>query len=68
MTKLKTEEYVAEVMPDGRLSLPEKIAERLNLRFYSKVKVIIKKADDNFILSDKAKRKALAVKKFISDI
>jgi hypothetical protein len=68
MTKLKTEEYVAEVMPDGHLSLPEKIAERLNLRFYNRVRVIIKKTDDSFILSDKAKRKALALKKFISDM
>jgi len=68
MIKLKTEEYVAEVMSDGHLSLPEKIAERLNLKLYNRVRVIIRKPEDNFLLSDKAKRKALAVKKFISDM
>ncbi len=66
MIKLKTEEYIAEVMPDGHLSLPEKVAERLNLKLQSRVRVIIKKSEENF--SDKAKRKALAIKKFISDL
>ncbi len=71
MIKLKTEEYIAEIMPDGHLSLPEKIAERLNLKLYNRVRVIIKKSEENFgenILSDKARQKALAIKNFISDM
>ncbi len=68
MIKLNTEEYIAEVMSDGHLSLPEKIAERLNLKRYNRVRIIIRKPEENLLLSDKAKRKALAVKNFISDM
>ncbi len=66
MIKVKTEEYIAEVMPDGHLSLPEKVAERFNLKLHSRVRVIIKKPEENF--SDKAKRKSLGIKKVISDM
>ena len=68
MIKLKTEEYIAEVMPDGHLSLPEKIAERLNLRLHNRVRVVIREPEESFLLSDKAKQKALSIKKFISDM
>ncbi len=71
MITLRKEEYIAEVMPDGHLSLPEKIAERLNLKLYNRVRVVIRKSEENSeksVLSDKAKQKALAIKEFISDM
>ncbi len=68
MTGLKAEEYIAEVMPDGHLSLPETTAQRLNLKLYDRVRVTVKKQEESFRISDKARRKALSIKKFISDI
>ena len=40
---MKTEEYIEEVMPDGRLSLPEAVAKGLDLKPHAKVRVIIEK-------------------------
>ena len=37
---MKTEEYIAEVMPDGHLSIPEKVAKGLGLDPHARVKVI----------------------------
>ena len=68
---MKTEEYIAEVMPDGHLSIPEKVAKGLGLDPHARVKVIIEKVEQergNHVLSYEAKRKALAIKKFISDM
>jgi hypothetical protein len=67
MIKLKAEEYIADVMADGCLSLPEKIAKQLKLNHYSRVRVIIQEAEER-TLSEEAKQKALAIKKFVSDI
>lgn len=68
---MKTEEYIAEVMPDGHLSIPEKVTKGLGLDPHARVKVIIEKVEQergNHVLSYEAKRKALAIKKFISDM
>jgi bifunctional DNA-binding transcriptional regulator/antitoxin component of YhaV-PrlF toxin-antitoxin module len=64
---LKTEEYITEVMPDGHLFLPEKVAARLKLKPYTSVRVIIQKEEQR-IMSDKAKQKADAIKQFLSDM
>ena len=32
---MKTEEYIGEVMPDGHISLPEKVAKGLSLEPYA---------------------------------
>jgi hypothetical protein len=37
---LKTEKFISEVMPDGNLSLPEKVAKDLDLEPYARVRVI----------------------------
>lgn len=58
-------------MPDGHLSLPEKVAKELSLEPYARVRVIIGKverAKRNQVLSYEAKRKALAIKEFIADM
>lgn len=58
-------------MSDGHLSLPEKVAKGLGLKPSVKVKVIIEKISskkDGNKLSSNAKRKALAIKKFITDM
>jgi len=68
---LKTEEFIAEVMPDGNLSLPEKVAKGLGLEPYARVRVIIEKVEHvkrNHVLSNEAKRKALAIKEFVTDM
>ncbi len=68
---MKTEEYIAEVMSDGHLSLPEKVAKGLDLEPHSRVRVIIKKVEQergNHVLSYEATRKALAIKEFIADM
>ena len=69
--EMKTEEYIAEVMPGGHLYIPEKVAKGLGLDPHARVKVIIEKVEQergNHVLSYEAKRKALAIKKFISDM
>jgi len=68
---LKTEEFIAEVMPGGNLSLPGKVAKDLGLEPYARVRVIIEKVEHtkrNHVLSDEAKRKALAIKEFVTDM
>ena len=68
---MNTKEYIAEVMMDGHLSLPEKIAQELGLKPHAKVKVTIEKSDQEEqrrILSSRSKRKALAIRKFITDM
>ncbi len=68
---MKTEEYIAEVMPDGHLSLPEKVVKGLGLEPYAKVRVIIEKVEQAKgiqVLSYEAKNKALAIKEFITDM
>ena len=68
---MKTKEYIAEVMSDGHLSLPEKVAKGLGLKPSAKVKVIIEKISSQKggnRLSSRAKRKALAIKDFITDM
>ena len=68
---MKTEEYIAEVMADGRLPLPEKIAKDLGLEPHAKVKVTIEKVEvkkGDRELSYDAKKKALAIKEFITDM
>ncbi len=42
---MKTEEYIAEVMPDGHLSLPETVTKELDLKPYAKVKVTIERVN-----------------------
>ena len=39
-------EYIAEVLPDGHLSLPSEISSRLNLKTYTKVRISIQKEND----------------------
>ena len=68
---MKTKEYIAEVMQDGHLSLPAKVAKDLELRPHSKVKVIIEKAvqkGQRRVLSSVAKKKALAIEELITDM
>jgi len=67
---LNTEEYITEVMPDGRLFLPEKVAVRLKLKPHTHVKVIIQKTEESTerTISDEAKQKAEAIKQFIFDM
>jgi hypothetical protein len=68
---LKTEEYIAEVMPDGHLSLPETVTKELDLKPHAKVRVTIEKVDGEKEiqkLSPKARKKALVIKEFIVDM
>ncbi len=68
---MKTEEFIAEVMPNGNLSLPEKVAKGLGLEPYARVRVIIEKVEHvkgNHVLSNEAKRKALTIKEFVTDM
>ena len=68
---MKTEEYIGEVMPDGHVSLPEKVAKGLRLEPRTRVRVIIEKVEqerEKHMLSYKAKRKALAIREFIADM
>ncbi len=68
---MKTEEYIAKVMPGGHLSIPEKVAKGLDLEPHTRVRVIIEKLEqerENHVLSYEAKRKALAIKEFITDM
>jgi len=58
-------------MMDGHLSLPEDVAQDMGLQPHAKVKVIIEKVEpeeQKRTLSSKAKRKALAIKKLITDM
>lgn len=69
--KLETQEYIAEVMPDGHLSLPEKVARSMGLNPLTKVRVTIEKViheKKSDTLSYEAKQKALAIKEFIADM
>ena len=68
---METQEYIAEVMPDGHLSLPKKVAKSMGLDPLTKVRVTIqkmiyKKRPD--VLSYEAKKKAHAIKEFIADM
>ncbi len=68
---MKTEEYIGEVMPDGHLFLPEKVAKGLRLEPRTRVRVIIEKVEqerEKHMLSYEAKRKALAIREFIADM
>ena len=68
---MKTEEYIAEVMPDGHLSIPETVTKELDLKPHAKVKVTIEKVDEEKEiqkLSHKARKKALAIREFIVDM
>ncbi len=68
---MKTEQYIAEVLPDGHLSLPGEVAKVLALEPHQRVKVVIEKFEQEVkraLLSNKSKRKALAIKGFISDM
>lgn len=67
---MKAEEYIAEVMPDGHLSLPESIAKILRLAPRNKVRVIIERVDEarEAMLSHEAKTKALAIREYITDM
>jgi hypothetical protein len=38
---LKALEYIAEILPDGHLSVPETIIKKLNLKSYSKLRISI---------------------------
>ena len=60
-------EYIADVMANGCLSLPEKVAKRLKLNHHSRVRVIIQETEER-TLSEEAKQKALAIRKFVSDM
>lgn len=58
-------------MPDGHLSLPEKLAKSMGLNPLTKVRVTIGKVIHkrrNHVLSHEAKKKAHAIKEFIADI
>jgi hypothetical protein len=44
-------EYIAEVLPDGHLSLPPKVAIQLNLKVNSKIRVRIIQETDKYGLS-----------------
>ncbi len=51
---MKTEKYIAKVMSDGHLSLPENVAKGLDLKPHSRVRVIIEKVEqeqENHVLS-----------------
>ena len=51
--------------------LPEKVAKGLGLEPYARVRVIIGKVQqdrNNHVLSYEAKRKALAIKEFVTDM
>ncbi len=68
---MKTEEYIAEVMPDGHLSLPEAVAKDLDLKPHAKVRVMIEKVGEEkeiHKLPYEARKKALAIKEFIVDM
>ncbi|MCD6298042.1 MAG: hypothetical protein J7M30_12905 [Deltaproteobacteria bacterium] len=68
---METQEYIGEVMPDGHLSLPKRVAKSMGLNPLTKVRVIIEKVINerkNDILSYEAKQKALAIKEFIADM
>ena len=68
---METQEYIAEVMPDGHLSLPERVAKSMGLNPLTKVRVTIEKViheRESDTLSYEAKQKALAVKEFIADM
>ncbi len=39
--KLETFEYIAEILPDGHLSIPEAIIKRLKLKAHSKLRIFI---------------------------
>lgn len=69
--KVETQEYIAEVMSDGHLSLPEKVAKSMGLDPLTKVRVTIEKVIHKRrpdVLSYEAKKKAHAIKEFIADM
>lgn len=41
ITKLETFEYIAEILPDGHLSIPKAIIKKLNLKSHSKLRISI---------------------------
>ena len=41
--KMKAIEYIAKVLPDGHLSLPEEIKEKMELTANSRVKVVLER-------------------------
>ena len=49
---METFEYIAEILPDGHLSLPEVVIKKFNLKFHSKLRISI--------LSIETKKKGLA--------
>jgi len=68
---MRSEEYIGEVTPDGHISLPEKIASELGLKPSARVKITIEKLEAEAAkaaLSGKARRRALAIKDFITDL
>lgn len=65
---MKPEKYIAEVTPEGYLSLPESVTERLNLKPYNKVRIIIEKTENRRGKRKLSEQKALSIKKFISDM
>ena len=38
---METYEYIAEMLPDGHLSVPEEIIKKFNLKSHSKVRISI---------------------------
>jgi bifunctional DNA-binding transcriptional regulator/antitoxin component of YhaV-PrlF toxin-antitoxin module len=68
---MRSEEYIGEVTPDGHISLPEKIASELGLKPTVRVRITIEKLEaeaGKAALSSKARRRALAIKDFITDL
>lgn len=43
---MKTIEYIAEVLPDGHLSIPEAIIKKLNLKAHTRLRILIFPAGD----------------------
>ena len=68
---METVEYIAEVLPDGHLSVPEEIIKKLNLKSHSKIRISIlpiqtkKKGLTRFCGKWQDERKA---KKIVEDI
>lgn len=67
---MKPEKYIGEVLPDGHLSLPGKVAKVLGPMPRKKVKVIIERVDEpgKGILSQEAKKKALGIREYVTDM
>ncbi len=68
---MKTEEYMTEIGSDGFIPLPKDIVRSLELEPHTRVKIIIERVDmstEKEGLSYEAKKKALAIREFISDM